>query len=323
MGHLAHRRGPVARDAGGAAGRPRPARPCRRADPRVLVTGASGYLGSQVVRRWRRADAVVAAVALDVRECRRSAVPPASPTMPPTSARRIRRLRRAPRADVVVHLASIVTPGKDSNREFEHSVDVAAAPRNLLEPACATASADDRRRSSGAAYGYHADNPEWIDESEPLRGNRELRLLVAQAAGGGDAGATGATGIPNWSRSCSVSAPSSAPTVKNQITDLFDKPRPIAIRGADSPFVFIHDRDVVGAILHGIDSATTGIFNVAGDGKLDDQRDRSASRQALRGAAAAVAARRAVAAEEVGAHRSTGRSSSTSCATGRCFRTGG
>jgi UDP-glucose 4-epimerase len=32
--------------------------------------------------------------------------------------------------------------------------------------------------------------------------------------------------------------------------------------------VFIHDQDVVGAILHGVDSDKTGIFNVAGDGKL-------------------------------------------------------
>ena len=57
-------------------------------------------------------------------------------------------------------------------------------------------------------------------------------------------------------------------TVNNQITDLFKKPRLLAIRGSDSPFVFIHDQDVVGAIVHGVDSLTTGIFNVAGDGKL-------------------------------------------------------
>jgi len=57
-------------------------------------------------------------------------------------------------------------------------------------------------------------------------------------------------------------------SVHNQITDLFEKPRLIAIRGSDSPFVFIHDQDVVGAIVQGVDSPVTGIFNVAGDGKL-------------------------------------------------------
>ena len=38
--------------------------------------------------------------------------------------------------DVVVHLASIVTPGKKSNREFEYSVDVLGT-KNILK-ACVT-----------------------------------------------------------------------------------------------------------------------------------------------------------------------------------------
>jgi UDP-glucose 4-epimerase len=57
-------------------------------------------------------------------------------------------------------------------------------------------------------------------------------------------------------------------TVKNQITDLFDKPRLIAIRGADSPFVFIWDKDVVGCMLEAVYSDRAGIYNVAGDGAL-------------------------------------------------------
>ena len=57
-------------------------------------------------------------------------------------------------------------------------------------------------------------------------------------------------------------------TVNNQITALFEKPRLIAIAGSDSPFVFIWDRDVVGAILHAITTDKAGIYNVAGDGAL-------------------------------------------------------
>ena len=57
-------------------------------------------------------------------------------------------------------------------------------------------------------------------------------------------------------------------TVRNQITDLFDKPRLIGIRGADSPFVFVWDQDVVGAMLHAIDTGQAGIYNLAGDGAL-------------------------------------------------------
>jgi UDP-glucose 4-epimerase len=56
--------------------------------------------------------------------------------------------------------------------------------------------------------------------------------------------------------------------VRNQITDLFDKPRLIAVQGSDSPFVFIWDQDVVGCILHALAADKSGIYNVAGDGAL-------------------------------------------------------
>jgi UDP-glucose 4-epimerase len=61
-------------------------------------------------------------------------------------------------------------------------------------------------------------------------------------------------------------------TTRNQITALFDRPRLIALRGSKSPFVFIWDRDVVGAIEHAIFSGKEGIFNVAGDGALSIQQ---------------------------------------------------
>jgi UDP-glucose 4-epimerase len=56
--------------------------------------------------------------------------------------------------------------------------------------------------------------------------------------------------------------------VHNQITDMFEKPRLLGIRGSDSPFVFIWDQDVVGIILRALQDGPAGIFNVAGDGAL-------------------------------------------------------
>ena len=56
--------------------------------------------------------------------------------------------------------------------------------------------------------------------------------------------------------------------VDNQITALFEKPRLLAIRGSDSPFVFIWDQDVTGAVMHALDGAVPGCYNLAGDGAL-------------------------------------------------------
>ena len=77
------------------------------------------------------------------------------------------------RPEVVVHLASIVTPGKDSNRELEHAVDVDGTG-TCSTPACTHGVRRIVVSSSGAAYGYHADNPAWITEDQPVRGNEEF-----------------------------------------------------------------------------------------------------------------------------------------------------
>ncbi|MGF6347817.1 hypothetical protein [Variovorax sp. W2I14] len=56
--------------------------------------------------------------------------------------------------------------------------------------------------------------------------------------------------------------------VDNQITALFEKKRLIAIRGSASPFVFVWDEDVTGAIAHALGEAPPGCYNLAGDGAL-------------------------------------------------------
>ena len=55
---------------------------------------------------------------------------------------------------------------------------------------------------------------------------------------------------------------------RNQITGLFMAPRVPALKGSDSPFVFIWDQDVIGAMEMGIRGDKVGIYNMAGDGAL-------------------------------------------------------
>ena len=231
----------------------------------VLVTGAGGYLGRQLVGELARRGQPV--LALDLRE------PPPPARLPGVEylARDVRaaglgKVLRAHEVSAVVHLASIVTPGRNSSREHEHSVDVLGT-RNVLEACVEADVAKFVVTSSGAAYGYHADNPPLIDENQPLRGNREFayawhKRLVEEML----AAYRGAH--PRMAQVVLRVGTILGETTRNQITDLFDKPRLIALRGADSPFVFAWDQDVVACLVLALEPGREGVFNVAGDGAL-------------------------------------------------------
>ncbi|MFO1407878.1 MAG: SDR family oxidoreductase [Steroidobacteraceae bacterium] len=237
---------------------------------RVLVTGAAGYLGGTLVEALapRLADRTLeSVVATDVRETEVARRRPGveylrldvrDPALGDVLAQHA--------VDTVVHLAAIVTPGPASNRALEYSVDVDGT-RNVLE-GCRRAGV--RRivvTSSGAAYGYHADNPAWIGEDWPVRGNEAFayshhKRLVEEML------AAWRRDHPELGQLVLRVGTILGETTRNQITALFEKPRLIAIRGSASPFVFVWDRDVVGAIEHGLLTGRNGIYNVAGDGAL-------------------------------------------------------
>jgi UDP-glucose 4-epimerase len=241
---------------------------------RVLVTGAAGYLGSRLVESLaqpadasRRLDCLVATDVREVPDPQRLREVVYETTDVRDAG--IGELMRRHRIDTVVHLAAIVTPGPRSNREFEYAVDVLGT-RNVLEACIASGVQRIVVTSSGAAYGYHADNPAWLTEDHPVRGNEAFayshhKRLVEEML------ADYRREHPALEQVVFRVGTILGETTRNQITALFEKPRLIAIRGAASPFVFIWDRDVVGAIEHAIFAGPPGIYNVAGDGALSIQ----------------------------------------------------
>ena len=234
----------------------------------VLVTGAGGYIGRQLIEalaRDRRDLKTV--VAADVRE-----TPPDERlagidyvTADIRSHELIDIFRRFS-IDTVVHLATIVTPGRKSNREFEYSVDVLGT-ENVLNTCLESRAKKLIITSSGAAYGYYADNPEWLDENDALRGNPEFayshhKRLVEEMLG------RYRKEHPELNQLVLRPGTVLGATTSNQITALFQKPFIMGLMGVASPFVIIWDQDVVGCILKGIFSDATGIYNLAGDGVL-------------------------------------------------------
>lgn len=235
---------------------------------RVLVTGGGGYLGSQLVTRLAslpEGTRPQAIVSHDIREPG-VRVPGVEYAVADVRAPQMGDIFSLHKIDTVVHLASIVTPGRNSSRAFEYDVDVNGT-RNVLQACVRHGVKRIVVSSSGAAYGYHADNPPWLTEDMALRGNAVFayshhKRLVE------DMLATYRQNHPALEQVVLRIGTILGATVRNQITDMFEKPRLLAIRGADSPFVFIWDQDVVGIILRAIGDGPPGIYNVAADGAL-------------------------------------------------------
>lgn len=231
---------------------------------RVLITGGAGFLGSHVAAALVARPDVELVVAGDVR-------PPEHPLegvvydeCDVTLRAGLAALMQRHTIDVVVHLAAIVNPGRD--HELEYRVDVEGS-RHVLE-ACVESGV--RRvvvSSSGAAYGYHADSPEWLRESDPIRGNEEFpyarhkRLVEELLADYRDR-------HPELEQVVFRIGTILGPTVRNQITALWDGPALLGVRGAESPFVFVWVDDVAAAMARAATDGPPGIFNVAGDGRV-------------------------------------------------------
>ncbi|MFU8862368.1 MAG: SDR family oxidoreductase [Rhodobacterales bacterium] len=226
----------------------------------ILITGGAGMVGRALTETLPTNDLVMTDLARgtlpDAVRFRRMDVTGADPET----------VIAEERPDVVVHLASIVTPLPGMSREQARQVDVTGTANVLA--ACIKHGV--RRlvvTSSGAAYGYHADNPVPLTEDAPCRGNpafayadhkRQVEEMLARAR----------QDHPELEQVILRVGTVLGAGVDNQITALFRRKRLLAIHGSDSPFVFIWTRDLARIAARAATDGPAGIFNVAGDGWL-------------------------------------------------------
>jgi UDP-glucose 4-epimerase len=236
--------------------------------PAVLVTGAAGYVGRLCVAALaERLDDLSAVVALDWVQTERAArLHGVVYEQGDICDAALEDLLRAHSIDTVIHLASIVRAPEGAPRDLAYRVDVLGT-KNVLEACEAVGAKRLIVTSSGAAYGYHADNPDWLDEDDPLRGNDEFeyskhKRIVEEM-------------LAKWREERPelrqiVFRPGTivGEDVHSPVTDLFEKPVVLGIAGSDSPFVFIWDRDLVECLVDAVFSDKVGVYNQAGDGAL-------------------------------------------------------
>ena len=235
---------------------------------RILITGAAGFLGQQLLADLAVQQPNWTLFAADIREIPanllRSNVQPLHLDISLKAAVFKTVLECQPQA--IVHLASVVSPPPGMSEATLHAIDVDGT-RAIIEAAAANGVEQLIITSSGAAYGYYPENAEWIDEDDPLRGHnkfayakhkREVEEVLVRAR----------IAHPQLRQLILRPGTILGKRVNNQITDMFKKRAVLGIQGSDSRFVFIWDQDVVSIIRKGLEKGASGIYNLAGDGAL-------------------------------------------------------
>ena len=225
---------------------------------RILITGAAGYLGAQLGTALATSHTVVGT---DIRM--REGLPFPLHRLDVRDPA-LEALLRSERIEAVVHLAAVLEGSGDRARDYDIDVN---GTRAVIGACVAAGVRHLTVTSSGAAYGYHADNPAWLTETDPLRGNpefpyadhkRQVEALLAAAR----------VAHPELGQLIFRIGTVLGTGTNNAITRLFHRPYLLGIRGSESPFVFVWDADVIGAIRHGVTAGQTGMYNLAGDGAL-------------------------------------------------------
>lgn len=232
----------------------------------ILITGAAGFIGQRLLKLLGDDYPGLSVIATARRSPPEHLLAPDNihfETLDVRSTTAAELLRKH-QIDVVIHLASVVTPGPGMDRDTMYDIDVTGT-RNMLDASLAAGVKKFIVTTSAASYGYHPDNPVPLKETDALRGNTEFaysdhkRIIEGLLADYRDQ-------HPELPQVVFRPGFILGPDCDNQITDLFNKPVITGMSGTDTPFTIIWDEDVARCLAIAATTDKTGIYNLTGDG---------------------------------------------------------
>ena len=230
---------------------------------KILITGAAGDIGSRLVEYFNNDTSVeLYTTALNDLASHVSSIHKSFDIRDIDFIEWVKEIK----PDVIIHLASIIQLPESMSREEAFEIDVIAT-ENLVKAAIEVGVEKFVVTSSGAAYGYWKDNPQWLTEDMPVRGNedyfysshkRQVEEMLAKYR------------LSHSQLQQVVLRPGTVlgPNFNNPITNMFSKKTIVGIAGSRSPFVIIWVDDLVAYLIEAAKSNVEGVFNVAGDGTL-------------------------------------------------------
>lgn len=228
----------------------------------IAITGASGYLGTQLLKRITQEPAVERVIAIDVKE----------PSLALPKVTFIHHDVRQPlikifadnKIDTAIHLAFVVLPIHDVAKAEEINI---GGSKNFL---AACAAADVKQvyyMGSNTEYGTHADNPPLFREDMPLRPNPDYSYACDKARVD-RLFQDFAEKNPDICVTIGRTAPVTGPCGEAcGLTALF-LPVMVKALGKNPLWQFIHEDDLVELTVLLLKNEKAGIYNLAGDGAL-------------------------------------------------------
>lgn len=230
---------------------------------KILITGAAGDIGSRLVEYFNNDTSVeLYTTALNDLASHVSSIHKRFDIRDVDFIEWVKEIK----PDVIIHLASIIQLPESMSREEAFEIDVIAT-ENLVKAAIEVGVKKFVVTSSGAAYGYWKDNPQWLTEDMPVRGNedyfysshkRQVEEMLAKYR----------LSHPQLQQVVLRPGTVLGPNFNNPITNMFSKKTIVGIAGSRSPFVIIWVDDLVAYLIEAAKSNVEGVFNVAGDGTL-------------------------------------------------------
>jgi UDP-glucose 4-epimerase len=228
---------------------------------RILITGASGYIGRKLIGYLSEKNAVESLVGLDVKE------PGFSGKKFTFYNRDVRRpvddIMKKHSIDTVIHTAFVLPPLHDKKMMEDVNIN---GTRSVLDSCVRAAVKRVLYTSSTTAYGFHADNDRPLTEESPLRGNDDIIYSKSKRIIEGIFGEYGRRNPDTRYiivRPCFVVGPG----FDNPLARYLKK-KIVPVPFRTEPMQFIHEDDLVDIMWMLLLREEAGVYNLAGDGVM-------------------------------------------------------
>ncbi|MGH0038122.1 MAG: NAD-dependent epimerase/dehydratase family protein [Myxococcota bacterium] len=233
----------------------------------IAITGLGGFIGQRLAERLLQRHPAPRVLGLGLRRPLRLEgridFEPVDLTEPTADAHLAEVLERR-EVDVVVHTAFRQAPTPDI--DGDHELETVGS----LHVMSACAAAGVRRlviASSTTLYGPRPDNPNFLEETHPLRGHPEAhcvqnRVEVEEMA------AEWAARNPDIDLTILRQGWVMGPTYDDHVVRFFERPVVPVVLGYDPLLQFVHEDDLMNVYERASVEPHPGVFNVVGSGVL-------------------------------------------------------